>query len=211
MIKRKFKLSLTVDDYTRLRKQGVKWNDIARMYGVSNSVPWTHAHRIGYVEDPSITRYKRQKTTWEQRRSEKVPCNNCSKPRLKRAPTGLCQSCSGKRFSIKNLPGFQSSILQKTGKESKNWKGEDAGYDSKHKWISRHYGKEKRCEICETTDQNKRYEWANISGEYHREREDFKRLCKSCHTKFDHERGPATKHLEEINRGLKSFKRKTSR
>ena len=29
------------------------------------------------------------------------------------------------------------------------------------------------------------YEWANISGEYKRNRNDFLRLCRTCHRRFD--------------------------
>lgn len=34
-------------------------------------------------------------------------------------------------------------------------------------------------------EQPKRYEWANISGEYKRDRSDWVMLCPSCHRKID--------------------------
>jgi len=44
----------------------------------------------------------------------------------------------------------------------------------------------------------KRYEWANVSGKYRREREDFVRLCKKCHCKMDKEKwGDTTKLIKE--------------
>ena len=64
------------------------------------------------------------------------------------------------------------------------WKGENAGYVSKHKWVSKHKGKPSLCEHCGTTEA-KRFEWANVSGEYKRELDDYIRLCKSCHNKYD--------------------------
>lgn len=64
------------------------------------------------------------------------------------------------------------------------WKGEDAGYVSKHHWVKRHYGKANKCEHCEKLD-CKRYEWANISGEYKRTISDWVMLCTKCHHKMD--------------------------
>lgn len=68
------------------------------------------------------------------------------------------------------------------------WKGEDAGYVSKHKWVSKMKGKPSFCEGCGREDQ-KRYEWANLSGNYKREVEDYIRLCKSCHERHDKKLG----------------------
>ncbi len=67
-----------------------------------------------------------------------------------------------------------------TGEKSSSWKGESAGYSAKHKWISLNYGTPSKCERCETTTA-KRYEWANISRTYIRERGDWERLCVNCH------------------------------
>lgn len=67
------------------------------------------------------------------------------------------------------------------------WKGENAKYTSKHTWIRRKKGVAEDCEFCKTT-QAKRYEWANISGKYLRNLEDYISLCKSCHEKFDNRR-----------------------
>lgn len=71
-------------------------------------------------------------------------------------------------------------------REEKNqhWMGDSVGYFGVHDWLTRQYGQPKECEQCLTTTA-KRFEWANISGEYKRERSDFKRLCKKCHNDFD--------------------------
>lgn len=70
-------------------------------------------------------------------------------------------------------------------KKFKN-KQEESEYNSVHMWVHRHYGKAAKCEICGATNPDKRYEWANVSGEYRRERSDFRELCQSCHKKHDH-------------------------
>lgn len=69
--------------------------------------------------------------------------------------------------------------------DSPHWKGDDAGYYAIHDWIAKEAGRPQECELCGTTDPGKRYEWANISGQYRRERSDFMRLCKACHNAYD--------------------------
>ncbi len=65
-----------------------------------------------------------------------------------------------------------------------NWKGENAGYHAKHSWIKRKYGKANMCEHCHIVNA-KRYEWANLSGNYVRDITDWKQLCSKCHHKLD--------------------------
>lgn len=57
-------------------------------------------------------------------------------------------------------------------------------YRAVHQWVERCLGKPQRCEDCgDTTD--RRYHWANLSGEYKRELYDWRRLCVPCHKKMD--------------------------
>jgi len=65
-----------------------------------------------------------------------------------------------------------------------NWKGDDVKYQGLHKWIRLNYGMPSKCEKCGTTEK-RMYHWANISGEYKRDRSDWIRLCVPCHKKFD--------------------------
>lgn len=60
------------------------------------------------------------------------------------------------------------------------WRGDDASYVSKHRWVARHFGKPMECTHCGTKEYH-RYEWANISGRYFREEWDWIRLCVPCH------------------------------
>lgn len=60
-------------------------------------------------------------------------------------------------------------------------------YGSTHDWIKRYFGKPNFCEHCGSKTA-KKFEWANISGEYKRERTDWLRLCTSCHHKYDNSR-----------------------
>ncbi|MEK7120476.1 MAG: hypothetical protein AAB840_00095 [Patescibacteria group bacterium] len=87
---------------------------------------------------------------------------------------------------IKGIHLSPKSEFKKGRKDEKHpeWKGELASYVAKHQWVTRWKGKPRKCEMCSTT-KAKHYEWANISGKYLRDLDDYMRLCKSCHHKFD--------------------------
>jgi hypothetical protein len=68
-------------------------------------------------------------------------------------------------------------------KKTSAWKNK-VSYAGIHKWINRTYGKPNYCEFCEKTD-CKKYQWANISNMYLRNKYDWMRLCQSCHSKWD--------------------------
>jgi hypothetical protein len=76
------------------------------------------------------------------------------------------------------------SLRAKFADEARRWRGDGASYAAKHMWISKHYGKARKCEN-DSYHVARRYEWANISGQYKREREDCKQLCPSCHRRMD--------------------------
>ncbi len=69
--------------------------------------------------------------------------------------------------------------------DSPNWKGNKVGLAALHQWVERKKGRPRRCENCGTT-KAKQYDWANISGHYKRDVTDFKRMCRSCHAKYDY-------------------------
>lgn len=78
------------------------------------------------------------------------------------------------------------------GAEHPNWKGDDAGYVSLHMWVSRHKTRTGVCSVCGQHREPKpggfrkvATEWANVSGEYHRDLDDFVEMCTSCHKKHD--------------------------
>lgn len=62
------------------------------------------------------------------------------------------------------------------------WKGDNAGYSSLHSWIRKRKIKPELCEYCKKVPPK---DLANISQEYHRDINDFKWLCRSCHMKED--------------------------
>ena len=69
------------------------------------------------------------------------------------------------------------------------WKGDEASYSSKHSRVRNLYGRPKKCELCSRpnrTEGRSIIQYANISGLFLIEREDWKFLCPSCHKKFDY-------------------------
>jgi hypothetical protein len=71
-----------------------------------------------------------------------------------------------------------------SGESHHNWKGDKVGYFGLHGWVERQLGTPQKCEVCGSTTA-RRFEWANLSHEYKRDVNDWKRMCTSCHRKFD--------------------------
>ena len=57
-------------------------------------------------------------------------------------------------------------------------------YKTLHNRVRRLYGRPSLCEVCGTTEA-KRFEWANVTGVYAIGRENWARMCTSCHSRFD--------------------------
>ena len=68
------------------------------------------------------------------------------------------------------------------GKNNPQWKGDNVGYRSLHRWVERKLGKAAEC-INDLTHKSTRYHWANISKEYKRDLADWVQLCPSCNCK----------------------------
>jgi len=64
------------------------------------------------------------------------------------------------------------------------WKGDDVGYCALHDWVNRHGDKTGACVRCSAEGIT---HWANISGKYLRDLDDFIELCVPCHKQFDME------------------------
>ncbi len=69
----------------------------------------------------------------------------------------------GQHFS----PQTEFKKGQTAGEKNHWWKGDKVGYFALHNWIQR------------------KFEWANKSGEYKRDLTDWIRLCTPCHAKYD--------------------------
>lgn len=66
----------------------------------------------------------------------------------------------------------------------KMWFGDRREYKKIHKYINKIKGKAEECiQCCDNT--KSRYHWANISGNYLLDPNDYESLCPSCHAKID--------------------------
>lgn len=80
----------------------------------------------------------------------------------------------------------------------RQWKRDIPGYRAIHTWVVRQLGQPLECWECDFTSSKSRdFNWANISQQYKKEAADWKRLCRSCHWKFDlpYRTNPSTKKL----------------
>ncbi len=69
-----------------------------------------------------------------------------------------------------------------TGEKHHSWKGENVGYSGIHRWVRRHKIKTGKCSLC--LKNNIKTDWANISGKYKRDLNDFIEACRSCNMKM---------------------------
>ena len=74
--------------------------------------------------------------------------------------------------------------IAKRAEQHPSWKHEGPAYTTIHSWLIRTFGKATKCEWCPGLEA-KRFDWANISLTYKRDRNDFIQLCPSCHKKWD--------------------------
>lgn len=65
------------------------------------------------------------------------------------------------------------------GERSPLWAGDMVSYHALHAWVGRHKEKKRGvCAKCGAASANT--VWGNISGEYHRDLDDFRELCRRC-------------------------------
>jgi hypothetical protein len=72
---------------------------------------------------------------------------------------------------------------RRTGEGNSSWSGDEVSYSGLHQWIRKQKGRasDQKCEHCG----QQALDWANVSGEYLRDLDDFIALCRRCHKLFD--------------------------
>ena len=88
----------------------------------------------------------------------------------------LSLSHQGKKFSEETK---KKMSISRMNDKNPAYKGEDAGYRAIHIWVEQRKGKASYCSN-DITHKATRYHWANISGEYKRDLDDWHSLCPSC-------------------------------
>lgn len=97
-------------------------------------------------------------------------------------PSAVKKTKSGNLFCSKKCLYIYRKMTAPKGENSPVYKGDEAKYSARHMWIKANFEMKDYCDHC---GKNDKLEWANVSGEYKRDREDWLNLCRSCHRKFD--------------------------
>ena len=133
-----------------------------------------------------------------------ILCGYCNNPFLTpqwRINQGKGKYCSPEHGFLARRgrvsPNIGKKYPQIAGVNSPHWKGNNVGYMGRHYRIRNQYGDPEFCEGC-GSEENQRYEWANISGKYKNDRNDWLRLCVSCHHKFDFKDRPRNEYGQFI-------------
>jgi hypothetical protein len=98
------------------------------------------------------------------------------------------RKCYSKASSVmmKGHPSYTKHLVED---KHWNWKGDDVGYDGLHDWVRKNLGYPHKCSHCGKIGKrnNGRWNihWANRTGEYLRDKDDWIALCVSCHRKYD--------------------------
>lgn len=123
---------------------------------------------------------------WEKRKFCSAKCCNSrpNKGQYKDGHPGHPNSHSFKKGSkVGEKTRFKSEDV--TGEKNPNWKGNTVGYSALHLWVKRWLGKPSKCEHCGKTVKGVGIHWANRTGEYKRDLNDWLRLCSKCHREYD--------------------------
>lgn len=122
-------------------------------------------------------------------RSDGVSGNYCSLSCANKSPERiekLRKATIGKKATAQAKINMSKAHIGKhIGKNSGSWKGNNIKYMPMHNWVRKEFGDPKKCEHCGLDDVSKKYDWANKSGNYLRDRDDWIRLCRKCHVKYD--------------------------
>lgn len=122
-----------------------------------------------------------QKKAWTSWKNWKLS-KYCSSACQAKFWTGKSSRHQGKN---KN-PAWNKGIPGIKGEKNPSWKGNNAGYSAKHKWVESLLGRPEQCEQCGKDGLTKQQiHWANMDHKYKRNLKDWKRWCASCHFKYD--------------------------
>lgn len=91
----------------------------------------------------------------------------------------------GKALSAAHRDKLSESHLGKNlGATNGRWRGDVVSYHALHSWVARRKKKTGKCSTCNFTGET---QWANISGVYLRDLDDYAEMCYACHKEFDDE------------------------
>ena len=115
--------------------------------------------------------------SWRGKTGEQAPAFGHTVSTDARARIGAAQR--GKKVSLETKMKLSES---RTGERNHQWRGDEAGYKALHMWVNRHRPRTGICSECGEVGDT---EYANLSGRYLRDLDDYAEKCDSCHRNFD--------------------------
>lgn len=110
----------------------------------------------------------------------KGKCMDCNKL-IKSHLAKRCKQCF---YKLKK--GVKPKHFEVAGYYKKQYFGTASYYTEIHSWIKKQAGQPNKCMRCGlVSNSNYKIHWANKSGEYKKDINDWIRLCASCHRKYD--------------------------
>lgn len=123
---------------------------------------------------------------------------------------GITRKIVENTFKRNGLKFRRAIKRDQAGPKNHLWAGNNPSYGAAHKRLVRKFGNPKKCDFCGTTDESKKYDWANLTGDYSNIN-DFRRLCRSCHWKHDQTRLNFTRgKSNELSKSLLWMRRRRS-
>lgn len=155
-----------------------------------------HKRKIGLTNSKALLGKKQSLETIEKRRKkligqkrteeQKLRMSLAQDPELKRRialEKGYGKWLIGRKLSEETKQKMREAH---EGEKSYLWRGDDVGYLGIHAWVKKVLGQPDTCAHCGKSGlKGYHIHWANVSGEYKRDKTDWIRLCVSCHWKFD--------------------------
>ena len=81
---------------------------------------------------------------------------------------------------------YWESLKGRKQEKSPNWKGDLIGKSQVHRWLDTMFGKPRTCVNPNCPKKSSTFDWCLITGkQYLRRRENFLRMCRSCHRRYD--------------------------
>ena len=101
-----------------------------------------------------------------------------------------CQECKGKMKGKGKKYCSQAcywrSLKGLKNEKAPNWRGDNIHMVTVHDWLNNNYGKPKMCEGEKCRENSNNYDWCLKKGLKHeRKRNNYLRMCKSCHRRYD--------------------------